>query len=281
MFGMDPQEARQRFAELVRVPSTEFDLLEACLLVAAEESPGTDLDRAHKRLRSLRARLTDELTGGEDYLHAAWALRQILCVEWGMQADPDAAEIPEGVLLTTLLERRQAHPLVFAALYRDLARSVGLPVEIVALPGSVAMMFVDRWGRPYVDPLARGHVVTREELTRQLAARLGERAARLPRLLGELPSRRVLVRMLLLLKRAWARRQQPRRALAASERILLLEPGSLVEQRDRGLLSKQLGDRRQAIRDLRGYLENRPDALDASRIARLLSALEREERGEA
>lgn len=277
---MEPQLARQRFAELIRTPPAEFDLLEACLLVAAEDLPDCDLERARKRLRALRSRLTDELTGREDYLHAAWALRQVLCVEWGMQADPDAAEIPEGLLLTTLLERRQSHPLVFAALYRELARSVGLPVEIVALPGSVALMFVDGWGRTYVDPVARAHVVTREELTRQLAARLGERAARLPRLLGELPSRRVMVRMLLLLKRAWSRKRQPRRALAASERILLLEPGSLVEQRDRGLLAQQVGDRRQAIRDLRGYLEHRPDALDASRIARLLSALEREERGE-
>ncbi len=277
---MDTRLVRQKFSELVREPTAEFDLLEGCLLLAAEETPDVDLAAARKRLRALQGRLSDELTGREDFLHAAWALRQVLCVEWGMRADPDAAEIPEGLLLTTLLERRQAHPLVFAALYRELARSIGLPVEIVALPGAVILMFVDGWGRTYIDPVARAQVVTRDELTRQLAARLGDRAARLPRLLGELPSRRVLVRMLLLLKRAWSRRQQARRALAASERILLLEPGSLVEQRDRGLLSRQLGDRQQAISDLRGYLENRPDALDASRIARLLSALEREERGE-
>ncbi len=277
---MDTRLVRQKFSELVREPAGEFDLLEGCLLLAAEETPEVDLVSARKRLRSLKDRLADELTGREDFIAAAWALRQILCVEWGMQADPDAAEIPEGLLLTTLLERRQAHPLVFAALYRELARSIGLPVEIVALPGAVVLMFVDGWGRTYIDPVARAQVVTRDELTRQLAGRLGDRAARLPRILGELPSRRVLVRMLLLLKRAWSRRQQARRAMAASERILLLEPGSLVEQRDRGLLARQLGDRQQAIRDLRGYLENRPDALDASRIARLLSALEREERGE-
>jgi regulator of sirC expression with transglutaminase-like and TPR domain len=269
-----------RFSDLVRDPSTELDLLEACLMISAEDAPGSDVEAARRRLRALRDRLSSELTGSEDYIHAAWALRQVLCVEWGMRVDADAAEIPEGLLLTTLLERRQSHPLVFAALYRELARAVGLPVEIVALPGTVALMFVDGWGRTYVDPLSRAQVVTRDELTRQLSARLGERAARLPRLLGELPTRRVLVRTLLLLKRAWARRQQPRRALAASQRILLLEPGSLVEQRDRGLLARQLGDRQQAIRDLRGYLENRPNALDATRIARLLSALEREERGE-
>lgn len=278
---MDAHLARQQFAALVREPSKEFDLLEACLLLAAEDAPDTDLDAARRRLRSLRDRLAGELTGSEDFLHAAWALRQVLCVEWGMRVDGDAAEVPEGMLLTTLLERRQSHPLVFAALYRELARSLGLPVEIVALPGTVALMFVDGWGRTYVDPLDRANVVTRDELTRQLASRLGERAARLPRLLGELPTRRILVRTLLLLKRAWARRQQPRRAMAASERILLLEPGSLVEQRDRGLLAREVGDRKQAIADLRGYLEHRPDALDASRIARLLSALEREERGEA
>jgi regulator of sirC expression with transglutaminase-like and TPR domain len=121
--------------------------------------------------------------------------------------------------------------------------------------------------------------VTRDELTAALARRLGQDTVRLPRLLGELPTRRVLVRMLLLLKRAWSRKHRPQRALAASERILMLDPGSMVERRDRGLLSLETGNRRQAIQDLRGYLENRPDALDATRIARLLSELERKERG--
>ena len=277
---MEAALARHRFAELVRDRSREFDLLEACLLLAAEDGSASDADAGRARLRALRFRLSEELTGREDFMHAAWALRQILCVEWGMRADPAAAEVPEGLLLTTLLERREAHPLVFAALYRELARGIGLPVEVVALPGTVALMFVDSWGRTYVNPVGSAQVVTREELTRELAARLGERAAQLPRLLGELPTRRALVRLLLLLKRAWSRRQQPRRALAASERILLLEPNSLVEQRDRGLLARELGDRQQAISDLRGYLEHRPDALDAARIARLLSAMEREERDE-
>ena len=125
--------ARQQFAALVREPSNEFDLLEACLLISAEDAPDVDLEAARRRLRSLRDRLAGELTGSEDFLHAAWALRQVLCVEWGMRVDGDAAEVPEGMLLTTLLERRQSHPLVFAALYRELARSLGLPVEIVAL----------------------------------------------------------------------------------------------------------------------------------------------------
>ena len=155
---MDTRLVRQKFSELVREPAAEFDLLEGCLLLAAEETPDADLTATRKRLRSLQSRLAEELTGREDFIHAAWALRQILCVEWGMQADPDAAEIPEGLLLTTLLERRQAHPLVFAALYRELARSIGLPVEIVALPGAVVLMFVDGWGRTYIDPVARAQV---------------------------------------------------------------------------------------------------------------------------
>ena len=76
--------------------------------------------------------------------------------------------------LTTLLERRQSHPLTFAALYRDLARSVGLPVEIVALPGTVALMFVDGWGRTqslYRCGLGRG----RSRISRRSGPRCGWR----------------------------------------------------------------------------------------------------------
>ena len=88
---MESMAIREKFAELARDPAREFDLLEACLLVAAEDAPGVDLDAARRRIRALRDRLAGELTGSEDYIHAAWALRQVLCVEWGMRVDGDAA----------------------------------------------------------------------------------------------------------------------------------------------------------------------------------------------
>ena len=49
---MDTRLVRQKFSELVREPAAEFDLLEGCLLLAAEETPDADMAAARKRLRA-------------------------------------------------------------------------------------------------------------------------------------------------------------------------------------------------------------------------------------
>lgn len=81
--------------------------------------------------------------------------------------------------------------------------------------------------------------------------------------------------MLSNLKYIYLNQQELEKALAAVERILLLLPGSIVETRDRGLLSYQLGRFHQATEDLETYLIKAPDARDASVIKQLLVKLKR------
>jgi regulator of sirC expression with transglutaminase-like and TPR domain len=64
-----------------------------------------------------------------------------------------------------------------------------------------------------------------------------------------------------------------KRALAASERILLLVPDALEELRDRGLLHARLGQTGAAVRDWEAYLERAPQARDAAVVRDRLRAL--------
>ena len=63
------------------------------------------------------------------------------------------------------------------------------------------------------------------------------------------------------------------RALAASERILLLVPDALEELRDRGMLHARLGQTSGALRDWEAYLQGAPGAPDAAMVRGRLRAL--------
>src|SRR6185295_6232249 len=65
----------------------------------------------------------------------------------------------------------------------------------------------------------------------------------------------------------------PRRALSAIERILLINPDSAAHIRDRGLLLASVGDRASAIAELERYLELVPAASDAQTIREQIKSI--------
>src|SRR3972149_2800034 len=79
---------------------------------------------------------------------------------------------------------------------------------------------------------------------------------------------------------AWTRfteggsRREHAKALAASERILLLDPESVHELRDRGLLFAQTGLFARAIADLEGYLQMLPPFTSGTDVERIRKNLE-------
>jgi regulator of sirC expression with transglutaminase-like and TPR domain len=88
--------------------------------------------------------------------------------------------------------------------------------------------------------------------------------------------RQVLARLLRNLKHSYYRREDWQRALAATERIVLLEPDSADDLRDRGLLRARLGALHLALLDLERYAALEPSAPDQDLIrsrARALAAV--------
>ena len=94
-----------------------------------------------------------------------------------------------------------------------------------------------------------------------------------PRWLEPVTTRQILVRMLMNLKAVYTALGDWRRALAASERILLLVPDAVEELRDRGTLNARLGEATAALRDWEAYLKRVPEARDAATVRDRLRAL--------
>jgi regulator of sirC expression with transglutaminase-like and TPR domain len=87
--------------------------------------------------------------------------------------------------------------------------------------------------------------------------------------------REVLTRWLHNLKRIHAQAGDWEQMLKVADRLVILRPDSCEELRDRALAYEQLECPRAAAGDLAQYLARRPDAVDAGKVRKRLSELQR------
>jgi len=127
-----------------------------------------------------------------------------------------------------------------------------------------------------LDPFAGGVTLTREDLAQRLRKMYGDAnpfLAQIPQLLAPAGKKEILVRMLRNLKGIYLQKNDFTRALAASDRILLVAPDLATEVRDRGAVHQRLGHLQAAQQDLRRYLQMAPDAEDAEAVRTIISRM--------
>jgi regulator of sirC expression with transglutaminase-like and TPR domain len=159
-----------------------------------------------------------------------------------------------------VLARRTGIPITLSIIYMHVGRRVGLWLEGINFPGHFLVRCKGMLGDAaptedlILDPFHGGIVLTERDCARMLARHAGE-GARFDRvLLAPAFKTQILVRMLVNLKRAYARMRSFSRARDVSDLVLALDPTSLTELRDRGLLSYQMGQFGAALADLERYL---------------------------
>ena len=81
-------------------------------------------------------------------------------------------------------------------------------------------------------------------------------------------------RLLLNLKGLYVKVKDDERTLSVVERLMLVQPASPGEQRDRGMLLLRLGRQEEGKEQLRQYVDSAPEAVDAKRIQWLVRRLE-------
>src|SRR5262249_61285683 len=97
-----------------------------------------------------------------------------------------------------------------------------------------------------------------------------------PRLLEPISNKQILKRMLSNLKIIYLKQNDLIKGLSIVDRLILLDPGSGENIRDRGLIYLQLECFKQALEDLESYLRLAPHAEDAQAIRMQVAALTRQ-----
>lgn len=248
-------------------------LAEGALWIAAEAHQDLDVQHWLGQLDALGHRAAEQVAPDMDVDRAASAVARLLFEEEGFRGNAEDYYDPRNSFLDDVLDRRLGIPITLSVVYMAVAARAGLEAVGVGLPGHFVVRAERHGRRRLVDPFHGGALLD-DAGCEALVGRIRPGSRGLdPRWLEPVTTRQILVRMLTNLKAVYSTLGDWPRALAATERIVLLAPDALEEVRDRGTLHARIGQGRAAVRDWETYLQTAPAAPDAERVRGQLRAL--------
>ncbi len=275
----DPQAA-ERLRRLVEgAGGDQGSLAEGALLIAREECPGLDVERYLARLDCLGLELAARIPAEADVRDRLLALNRFLFAEKGYAGNRDQYLDPRNSLLNEVIERRLGIPITLAIVQIEVGRRIGLPLEGLSFPQHYLVRCPLPEGAAVLDPFAGGGSLSFDALARRLGeARGGHRPSRaeVAALLTPAPRRETLARVLRNLKMLHTLAGRHAQALAAIERLVMLQPMATGELADRAACYRQLECHAAALADYRRYLSLAPEGEQAEVARAAVVELERQ-----
>ncbi len=262
--------AREQFIQAIDRPEEDIDLARAALLFAKEEYPDLDVDAYIERLdRMAHPIAADNAAGPKGVVDA---LNSLLFDQEGFQGNAEDYYDPRNSFLNEVLDRKLGIPISLSLLYMELGKRVGLPLAGVGMPGHFLLKPPSARDEWYVDVYNRGRLLSIQECAERIDHLYNGNVAFQPDFLATVNKKQILFRMLANLKGIYLNQQDHGKALAAIDRMLLLDPGSVEQVRDRGLVLARLQQHPQAIAELQRYLALQPDAPDAASVSEVIDS---------
>lgn len=260
-------DIRREFRALVALDP--IPLTPACLLIAKEEYPELDVATYLGRLAALAREARPMVAQGADTVERVESLSHFLFGEKGFDGNRDSYGDPRNSFLNDVLDRRLGIPITLSVVYIEVGRRLGLSLFGVSFPTHFLVKAVDERGELIIDPFNSGKILDLDEIRARLAQIYGQPVELHPALLKAVGARQILARMLRNLKTVYMSGADWRRALAALDRILILEPRAAEELLERAVLYERLECFSAALDDFRNFLGLAPEhpAADAAREA--------------
>jgi regulator of sirC expression with transglutaminase-like and TPR domain len=266
--------ARARFRALIRRPEPLLNLAEAALCIAWEDQNAGHPAESLRELDALAEQARPRLAGMSEPHEIVSALNSYLFGERGFRGNTWQYSDPANSFLDRVLATRSGLPITLSVVYMEIGWRLALPVAGVALPGHFLARYGTGASSLFIDPFNRGRLWSQEQCETQIATFYGSVTAQLIEQVMAPPTRRsILARILRNLKNLYIEDEQLAAALAAIERIVLLEPDNAQELRDRGLLRARLGQLHPALEDLDRYARMAPSAPDLPQVKQHARAL--------
>jgi regulator of sirC expression with transglutaminase-like and TPR domain len=258
--------SRSRFREIVTGDDEEINLAEAALLIAAEEYSRLDVSMYLEKLDRFGDRARERSGEARDEYDMINAINTTLFEDLGFRGNRKNYYDPRNSFMNEVIDLRLGIPITLTVVYMEVARRIGFSVQGVGMPGH----FIAKHSRDgediFIDPFNEGRLLGELGCAEMVSETSGGQLQLQPAHLAAVTNKQILSRMLANLLGIYAGSNDYNRALAATERILLITPNSPPHIRDRGLLLAALGKTRSALEELDKYLEMVPDAPDAESV---------------
>ena len=260
------QDSYQDFRRVVECPEEKIDLARAALTIAQVDYPDLDIAAYLARIDELAANVTDRLISKSDIFRSIAALNWVLFQSRGFRGNRDDYFDPKNSFLNEVIERKTGIPITLSVLYMEIAQRTGLRLEGVSFPGHFLVKVAGEGDNIVIDPYSGGEIVGMEQLAKMLYALYDGKIPFHPDLLAPATKTQILKRMLNNLKVIYLKQNNWAKGLEVVDRLVILDPGSAEDLRDRGMMYAQMECFRQALEDLQSYLRLAPGARDAQEI---------------
>jgi regulator of sirC expression with transglutaminase-like and TPR domain len=266
-------KAWQSFSEIAECSEESFPLDRASLIIALEEYPDLDIQHYLRRLDTLAAR-ADVLAGVDrSAVNIIESINEVLFVQEGLRGNSDDYYDPRNSYLNEVLERRLGIPISLSVIYMEVARRIDFSIKGIGFPGHFLVKHVANDRDTIIDPFDMGRILTPNECQELLDKIYKGTVAMNASLLQPMEKRTIITRMLYNLKSVYTQKEQHFKALSAIDKILVLNPGTPSELRDRGLLYMQTSLFAKALSDLEAYVGGSIAPEDSTHIQNYIKML--------
>lgn len=253
-----------------------FPLDRAALLLAVDEYPGLPLDVYEAKLDDFARRVSSLLAPVEvDPKCHLKALRQVLFEEEGFHGNREEYYDVRNSYLNEVLDRKLGIPISLGTVMVGVARRLGWPVVCINFPNHFLLGYATAEGLLPIDPFHGGLILDEDELCERWRQVTQFRPSDIHAHLQPADPRSVLVRMLNNIRLVHAQKREYRKAVIATEKVVLIEPDNPMHERDLGyfLLGARQVDA--AVHHLKNYLVRSPGAMDTAAVQEHLDNLQR------
>ena len=248
-----------------------YNLVEKCLKMAQIlEYPELNISKYVEKINEMGNSLKIKIGQVKNSTYHISMLNEYLFDELGFDGSEEDYYDPGNSFLNVVLDKKTGIPITLSIIYAEVAKSIGLNLQIIGFPGHVIVKYKEEI---ILDPFYSGRLLTIEDLEEILTRNFGEVDVLVPEYLNEATTDQLLTRLLRNLKNAYTQSYAYNNAMKCTDMILGMQPESPEEIRDKGILEERLLRYDKAIPLLNKYLELQPEADDADFILELIKSV--------
>jgi regulator of sirC expression with transglutaminase-like and TPR domain len=248
-----------------------YNLVEKCLKMAQIlEYPELNISKYVEKINEMGNSLKIKIGQVKNSTYHISMLNEYLFDELGFDGAEEDYYDPGNSFLNVVLDKKTGIPITLSIIYAEVAKSIGLDLQIIGFPGHVIVKYKEEI---ILDPFYSGRLLTIEDLEEILTRNFGEVDVLVPEYLNEATTDQLLTRLLRNLKNAYTQSYAYNNAMKCTDMILGMQPESPEEIRDKGILEERLLRYDKAIPLLNKYLELQPEADDVDFILELIKSV--------
>ena len=228
--------ARQIFERMALTRFEEMALDEAALLVAQEEYRELDPASVTRHLDGFADNARQRIDRETSPYGIANALSDYLFEEQRFRGNDEDYYSPRNSFLNDVIERRLGIPITLSLIYIEVARRIGVVVQGVGMPGHFIVRLESGEDRILIDPFRRGMILSDDDCVTLMVNSGAPADGFDPSSAAPASTPDIVYRMLNNLKQIYLSAHDYPRALAAVERLLLLQPQDAHQTRLRDRL---------------------------------------------